>query len=101
MFSKNRILLRWGLWVFLPHLWYFQVAKMSRFLAPSLSAFVALAILGGINMEFIRRLRLIGACFRLAGGFGLIAGVKYALGFLSLDENGPESSVFPVGGPDA
>ena len=42
-------------------------------------------------MSIMRKIRLIGACFRLAGGFGLIAGVKYALGFLTLDEIAPES----------
>ena len=42
-------------------------------------------------MSILRKIRLIGACFRLAGGFGLIAGVKYALGFLTLDEIAPES----------
>ena len=52
-------------------------------------------------MSFLCKLRLIAECFRLAGGFGLIAGVKYALGVLSLEETVPESSVFTVGGPDA
>lgn len=42
-------------------------------------------------MSFLQKIRLIFACFRLAGGFGLIAGVKYCLGFLSLDETAPES----------
>ena len=56
---------------------------------------------GGINMSISHKFRLIFACFRLAGGFGLIAGVKYALGFLSLDETSSESSFFAVGGPDA
>ena len=52
-------------------------------------------------MSFFRKLRLIGECFRLAGTFGMIAGVKYCLGFFSLDEIDSESSVFAVGGPDA
>ena len=52
-------------------------------------------------MSFFHKLRLIAECFRLAGGFGLIAGVKYCLGFLSLEESASESSVFAVGGPDA
>lgn len=52
-------------------------------------------------MSFLQKIRLISECFRLAGGFGLIAGVKYCLGFLSLDETVLESSVFSVGGSDA
>lgn len=52
-------------------------------------------------MTFMQKIRLISECFRLAGGFGLIAGVKYCLGFFSLDEIDSESSVFAVGGPDA
>lgn len=52
-------------------------------------------------MSFFQKFRMIAACFRLAGGFGLIAGVKYCLGFLSLDETVTESSVFSVGGSDA
>ena len=65
------------------------------------ACFCCVRHLGGINMSFLQKFRLIFECFRLAGGFGLIAGVKYALGFLSLDETAPESSVFAVGGPDA
>ena len=52
-------------------------------------------------MSFLQKIRLISECFRLAGGFGLIAGVKYALGFLSLEETVPKSSVFAGGGQDA
>ena len=50
--------------------------------------------LGGINMSFLQKIRLISECFRLAGGFGLIAGVKYCLGILHVQENDLESSVF-------
>lgn len=52
-------------------------------------------------MSFLQKIRLISECFRLAGCFGLIAGVKYALGLLCLEETVPESSVFAVGGSDA
>lgn len=42
-------------------------------------------------MTLIQKLRLIFRCFRLAGPFGLIAGVKYCLGQLAIDETVLES----------
>lgn len=45
-------------------------------------------------MSLSQKIRLIIECFRLAGGFGLIAGVKYCLGILHVQENDLESSVF-------
>ena len=45
-------------------------------------------------MSFLQKFRLISECFRLAGGFGLIAGLKYALGILHVQENDLESLVF-------
>lgn len=45
-------------------------------------------------MTFIQKLRLIFQCFRLAGPFGLMAGVKYCMGLLTVEETGLESSVF-------
>ena len=45
-------------------------------------------------MSFLQKIRLISECFRLAGGFGLIAGLKYALGILHVQENDLESLVF-------
>lgn len=47
-------------------------------------------------MTFSQKVQLIFRCFRLAGPFGLIAGVKYCLGLLAIDEIGLESSVFIV-----
>ena len=58
------------------------------------SGFCCVRHLGGINMSLLQKIRLIIECFRLAGGFGLIAGVKYCLGFLHVQENDLESSVF-------
>lgn len=45
-------------------------------------------------MTILQKLRLIFQCFRLAGPFGLIAGVKYCFGLLSIEETGMESSIF-------
>ena len=45
-------------------------------------------------MSFLQKIRLISECFRLAGGFGLIAGVKYVLGILHVQDSDLESSVF-------
>ena len=97
---KDRILLRWVL----------RTPGFNMVAYPGLNfkvfggfpaCFCCVRHLGGINMSFLQKIRLIFECFRLAGGFGLIAGVKYALGLLSLEETVPESSVFAVGGQDA
>ena len=69
----------------------FQYSENNPFFPGALPCFCGVRYFGGINMSILKRIRLIGACFRLAGGFGLIAGVKYALGFLTLDETAPES----------
>ena len=74
----------------------FQYSGNYPFFPGALPCFCGVRYFGGINMSIMRKIRLIGACFRLAGGFGLIAGVKYALGFLTLDETAPES--FNCGG---
>ena len=58
------------------------------------ACFCCVRHLGGINMSFLQKIRLIFECFRLAGGFGLIAGVKNCLGILHVQENDLESSVF-------
>ena len=75
------------LWVIPP----FDYPGNYPFFLGALPCFCCVGYFGGINMSIMRKIRLIGACFRLAGGFGLIAGVKYALGFLTLDEIAPES----------
>lgn len=45
-------------------------------------------------MTIIQNLGLIFRCFRLAGPFGLIAGLKYCMGLLTAEETGMESSIF-------
>lgn len=45
-------------------------------------------------MTFFQKLKLIIKCFQLAGPFGLIAGVKFCLGLLPIEETGLESSIF-------
>ena len=51
-------------------------------------------------MGFTRWIRLFSACYRLAGGVGLIACLKYSLGLMQLQQIDPESSVFSPGGLD-
>lgn len=64
----------------------FILAKVTPFVKASSPAFVALDISGGKTMTIFQKLRLIFRCFRLAGPFGLIAGVKYCMGLLAIDE---------------
>ena len=45
-------------------------------------------------MSILHKLQLIFRCFRLAGPFGLIAGVKYCMSLDGSGESGVDSSIF-------
>ena len=59
--------------------------------------FVALDIFGGAKMAKVSKIKLLFACYRLAGMTGLLACCKYLCGRIVLDEIPLKSSDFSGG----